>query len=175
MNILTRSPLGTAFLGLLMLAAAFQAAALESDKNQPVYIEADSVEINDRTGVRTYQGNVLMTQGSVRITADKVTVTKQEDGSDQVLATGAPVTFQQQREGEQDLAKGRALRVEYDMNSDIVKLYDQAQLTQGKDKLINDRITYDKKREVMWAGASQQGKQRVRITLQPSSGDSEPK
>lgn len=175
MNTLNQISLAPAFLGLLLLAAGIPAMALESDKHQPVYIEADSVEINDRTGVRTYQGNVLMTQGSVRISADKVTVTKQEDGSDQVLATGAPVTFQQQREGEQELAKGRALRVEYDMNSDIVKLYDQAELTQGKDKLVNDRITYDKNREVMWAGASQQGKQRVRITLQPDGGGSEPK
>ena len=156
-------------LGLLLLATAPAVSSLESDKDQPVYIEADSVEINDRTGMRTYQGNVVMTQGSIHITADKVTVTKQDNGTDHVLATGTPVTFQQQREGEQELARGRALRVEYDMDSDIVKLYDQAQLTQGKDKLVNDRITYDKTKEVMWAGASQEGKQRVRITLQPNN------
>ena len=162
---------GRARLGILLILmlVPLLLAALESDKDQPVYIEADSVEIDDRTGVRIYQGNVVMTQGSVHITADKVTVTKLESGADHVLAIGDPVTFQQQREGEIELARGRAQRVEYDLDSDIIKMYDDAELSQGQDILKNDRITYDKTREVMWAGASQTGKQRVRITLQPDS------
>jgi len=171
------SLLGLARLGLwtiLFLTSAL-AAALESDKDQPVYIEADSVQIDDRTGVRVYQGNVVMTQGSIHMTADKVTVTKLKSGSDHVLAVGDPVTFQQQREGEQELARGRAQRAEYDLDSDIIKLYDDAELTQGQDTLKNDRITYDKSKEVMWAGASQEGKQRVRITLQPDSSRTAPK
>ena len=154
---------------LIVLLTPLLALALESDKDQPVYIEADSVQINDRTGVRIYEGNVVMTQGSIHMTADKVTVTKLESGADHVLAVGNPVTFQQQREGEKELARGRAQRAEYDLNSDIIKLYDDAELSQGTDTLKNDRITYDKTREVMWAGASQEGKQRVRITLQPDS------
>jgi lipopolysaccharide export system protein LptA len=174
-DIRSRHPLNLLRILLILLLAPAAAPALESDKDQPVYIEADSVEIDDRTGVRTYQGNVVMTQGSIHMTADKVTVTKTPKGSDHVLAVGKPVTFQQQREGEDELARGRALRAEYDLDSDIIKLYDDAELSQGKDTLRNDRITYDKSKELMWAGTSQQGKQRVRITLQPNSSEKDKK
>ena len=54
----------------LLSLLSTSAAALESDASQPIYVEADSVEINDGTGVSVYQGNVDVTQGSIHLTAD---------------------------------------------------------------------------------------------------------
>ena len=141
--------------------------ALESDKEQAIYIEADDVEIDDRSGISVYRGNVVFTQGTIRMTADEVTVTQKEGQSDRVVAVGDPVTYQQQMEKTGDLVRGRALRAEYDVAGDIIYMIDDAELSQGEDTFKNDRITYDRRREIVRAGASEQGKQRVRITIQP--------
>ena len=56
-----------ALLTALLLAAGVwstTAAALESDRNQPATVEADEVEYDFRTGVRTYTGNVIVEQDS---------------------------------------------------------------------------------------------------------------
>ena len=80
---------------LLLLALPIPATALESDKDQPVYIEADSVEMDDRSGISTYSGNVELNQGTIHMTADKVVITQKDGNTDHVAAEGNPVTFEQ--------------------------------------------------------------------------------
>jgi len=164
-----RGSLHWLFLALL-LAAPTLATALESDKDQPIQIEADSVDIDDGKGTSTYKGNVELTQGSIRITADRVTITQHQGQSDHVEAVGSPVTFRQRTEGAKGIIKGRAKRAEYDANSEMLYLIDEAVLTQGSDSFKSDRITYDRARSVVKAGASAKGKKRVRVTIQ--SGNS---
>ncbi|MES9857624.1 MAG: lipopolysaccharide transport periplasmic protein LptA [Sedimenticola sp.] len=139
--------------------------ALQSDKNQPTYIEADSVEMDDGKGVSIYKGSVVMTQGSIRFNADKVVVTQRTDKADQITATGTPVRFQQEMDDNAGMVKGRSKRVEYEADSEILYLINDAQLTQNKDTFTSDRITYDRAKAVVKAGASAKGKERVRVTI----------
>ncbi|OQX44175.1 MAG: lipopolysaccharide transport periplasmic protein LptA, partial [Candidatus Sedimenticola endophacoides] len=53
-------------------------------------------------------------------------------------------------------------------DSEILYLIGDAVLSQGKDSFKSDRITYDRVKAVVKAGASAKGKQRVRATI--SSG-----
>ena len=46
---------------------------------------------------------------------------------------------------------------------------DEAELRQGRDSFRSDRIVYDRVRSVVKAGAAAQGKQRVRISIQPTN------
>lgn len=151
---------------LLLLVLPAMTIALESDKDQPVYIEADSVELDDRSGVSIYSGNVELNQGTIRMTADKVTITQVDGETDHVRAVGNPVTFQQKTSEEKGLFKARSRRAEYDLNSDTIYLIEDAEVTQDGDVFKNDRITYDRASEIVRAGASEKGKQRVRITIQ---------
>ena len=50
------------------------AFSLSDDSSQPINIKSDSAEINDATGVSIYIGNVVITQGSMVLTGDKVTL-----------------------------------------------------------------------------------------------------
>lgn len=85
---------------ILLLALPGLASALKSDKDQPIYVEADGVDIDDRKGISTYKGNVELTQGSIVIKADKVIVTQQANQTDLIEAVGNPVTFKQDTEGQ---------------------------------------------------------------------------
>ncbi|MES9961346.1 MAG: lipopolysaccharide transport periplasmic protein LptA [Sedimenticola sp.] len=141
--------------------------ALESDKDQPIYIESDSVDFDDDKGVAIYKGNVELTQGSIRVTASSITVTQSDDKeSDHLLAVGNPVTYKQETEGDKGTIRARMKRLEYDSNSEILHMVGDAVLSQGKDTFKSDRINYDRTKAVIKAGASAKGKQRVRVTIQ---------
>ena len=146
--------------------------ALENDKDQPISIEADSVEIDEGTGESTYKGNVILIQGSIRLTADSVSVHQETGTTNKVLATGNPVTFKQDGGSEKGLIKGQAQKVEYQAADDTLILTGKAELTQGKDSFKSDRIIYDRAKAVVKAGASAQGKQRVKVTIESKSGNS---
>ncbi|WP_428608117.1 lipopolysaccharide transport periplasmic protein LptA [Sedimenticola sp.] len=149
----------------LMLILPGLTSALQSDKDQPIYIEADGVDIDDRSGISTYKGNVVLTQGSIILKADKVTVTQRKEQNDQIEAVGNPVTFQQDTEGDKGTIKGRAKKAEYFANSEIINMTGDAVLTQGKDTFKSDRIIYDRARAVVKAGTSAKGKERVKVTI----------
>ena len=42
--------------------------ALGSDRQQPIHIKADHITVNEKKGFSIYRGNVLMTQGTLRVT-----------------------------------------------------------------------------------------------------------
>lgn len=157
------------FAPLLWLLAALLAPALvdalENDRQQPIYIEADSVDIDESKGVSVYQGDVVLTQGTIKLTAQRITVTQQKGESDQVEALGAPVHFQQQS-ADKGLIKGQARKAEYDVDSELLVMSGDAELKQGQDTFKSDRIVYDRAKSKVQAGAAAQGSGRVRITIQ---------
>lgn len=175
LNSFFRHPTGHAMLLSLLLMVPWPSAALESDKDQPILVEADGADINDRTGISVYTGNVIVTQGSIKINADKITITQQDDKSDHILAEGRPVRFQQEPDDKKELIKGRALRTEYDMDSEMLYMTGDAVLSQGKDSFRSDRITYDRVKAQVKAGSSAKGKQRVRISIQPRNKEEKSK
>lgn len=65
-----------------------------NDPKQPIAVEADALEIEDAKQSATFTGNVLVTQGAVRMRADRLTVfyTSRQSGDssgiDRIRATG---------------------------------------------------------------------------------------
>ena len=60
------------FLVLGLMCANVQ--ALSTDSQQPIEIEADFAELDDQEGRTIYVGNVIVTQGSIKMTGDKLKV-----------------------------------------------------------------------------------------------------
>ena len=109
--------------------------ALEGDQEQPVFVEADSVELDDIQDTSVYIGNVQIDQGTMRILADQVTVKHKEDRRPRfIVAVGNPVRYRQAVEGEKGEVKAHAQRMEYDAEKDELTLIDQAELTQATDR-----------------------------------------
>jgi len=150
---------------LFLASAPFATQALEGDIKKPIEVEADSVEIDDASGKSTYKGNVILTQGSIRMKADRVTVIQHEKKSDMIKAVGRPVTLTQKSRKGKKAIKGRSQRMEYSVDSDILYLIGNATLEQGKDTFKSDRIAYDRKKSLIKGGTSAKGKRRVRVTI----------
>lgn len=153
---------------VLALAPMTPARALESDQQQPLSLEADAAEMDEAKRLSVYTGKVIVRQGTLEIRADQVTIHHAEDKRPElIIATGQPATYQQQVEGEQRPIQAEALRMEYQATKDEITLIDQAVVFQGTDTFRSDRIVYDRLNARVKAGASAQGKERVRIQITP--------
>lgn len=167
----------------VVLALPNAASALTSDREQPIEIEADSAEADDAKGITIYRGDVIITQGTLRITGDQVTI-HYEDGNEftKMITLGTPARFRQLPDGKEDVEQNyqhaRASRMEYYKQKDTIVLLGNAVYGQGGDSVAADRIDYDSKNSRMKArtvpaastakpdgGAPSKG--RVRITIQP--------
>ena len=153
-----------ALLTALLLSFVSVAPALESDREQPIELAADSVDIDEAKGVSVYRGDVDLRQGSIHLLADVVTVRHADRKPSKIVAEGRPVKFRQQ--SERGPVNGEAKQVEYEIASENLVLAGDAVLIQGKDTMRSDRIVYDRVRAVVKAGAAANGKQRVRISIE---------
>jgi lipopolysaccharide export system protein LptA len=154
---------------LTLLGAAHPAAGLESDQNQPVYLEADSVELDEQKSESIYKGNVQVQQGSMHMSANEVTVHHYPDRRpEHITAIGDPVKYRQEIEGQKQEVRAEADRMEYDAGKNELTLIGHAVLFQGQDTFRSDRIVYDRANAQVKAGASAQGKARVKIRINPA-------
>jgi lipopolysaccharide export system protein LptA len=150
----------------LGLCPAFPALALDGDQDQPLYIEADAAELDDKQSFSLYIGNVEVEHGNMRIFADEVLVHHRPDRQPRkIIAIGNPVRYRQTLEDDPDEVKGRSLRMEYESDRDEITLIDEAELTQGEDRFASDRIVYNRITERVTAGTSAQGRERVKIRI----------
>ncbi len=154
---------------LLLLGFGFVggAQALSSDKQQPLTIEADTVEIDDKAGVSVYQGNVVAVQGTLELKADTVTIYSPQRVLDKVVAVGNPASFKQRPDNKSEDVRAKAQRMEYYADKEKLILLEGGHLWQGKDEFSGNRIEYDMRLDVVNASMSSTGKERVRIIIQP--------
>ena len=150
-----------------LLAASLPAMALTGDTNQPIHIESDQQSLDMQGNIVTFTGNVVVTQGSIKINADKVVVTRPADqkGKEVIDGYGNPATFYQMQDNGKPV-KGRASKMHYELANDFVVLTGNAYLEQLDSNIKGDKITYLVKEQKMQA-FSDKGK-RVTTVLVPS-------
>lgn len=156
------------------------AIAERADRNKPVNLEADRATVEDvnrkdESRVSIFTGNVVLTQGTLRITADKVIMKEDTKGFRYATATGDLVTFRQKRDGLDEYVEGWSRRVEYDNKTDKIELFRQARLKRGTDEVKGDYISYDMNSEFFQVigsnerGVATEADNRVRVTIQPKN------
>lgn len=157
-----------AALALLFSCAAFAESA---DRDKPIDLEADNVIVNDAKKTSTYTGNVILTQGTLVIHADKLVVREDANGFQHSTSYGNPTTFRQKLEGKDEYMQGSAQRIEYDGRMDKVQLYTKAWVKRGEDIVNGDYIMYDAGAEYAEVIGGTQStsapKGRVRAVIQP--------
>jgi lipopolysaccharide export system protein LptA len=154
-------------LTLSLLAAALPARALDSDAGEPLYIEADRVDIDDAKGISVYRGNVRITQGTMVITGDTVTFYYDEHRQlTRSVAIGEPATYRQLPEGQEEEIEAYAPRMEYLLDKDTILLLEGGRVVQGKNTFRGERIEYDMKTDKIRA-RSETGGSRVQVVIHP--------
>jgi lipopolysaccharide export system protein LptA len=163
--------------GALALMASLNASAERADRDKPVNLEADKVTVDDRQQLHIYEGNVILTQGSLTIKAGKLHVKQDALGYQRGIAfSGAKgvASFSQKREGRNDYVEGEAERIEHDTRSEKTEFFNRAHVKSGLDEVRGQYIVYDLKTEnyVVTSGpngssAAPGSGERVRVTIQP--------
>ena len=163
-------------LGLSLAGFSSHAFAEAADRDKPIDLEADSVKVDDAKQTSTYFGNVILTQGTLIIHADKLIVREDKEGFQHSTSLGNPTTFKQKLEGKSEYMQGSAQRIEYDGRMDKVQLYTKAWVKRGEDIVHGDYIMYDVNAEYaeVLGGGSQAATPgtpsgRVRAIIQPKS------
>jgi len=160
----------TLLISLLLsnLLLSVSTAALPNDKDQPINVSADKARKNSNQGLTVYEGNVIITQGSIRIIGDEITIYDKDGTVNKMIAKGnksAPAEFKQrpQLDGGDMIANGET--IEYDVNAETLLLLESARLAQDGRITDSNRITYDMKTTVVNAGDA---KGRVIMVIPPS-------
>jgi lipopolysaccharide export system protein LptA len=121
--------------------ACSTAYALKSDADQPIKIRARNIDANEKTGVSVYRGNVVMSQGTLRVEADRVEITFRDGRAELVQAWGQPVRMQSRSDNGEDL-RGRALRVVYRGTKRLIDLYGDVELKRDSDVFASAAVHY---------------------------------
>lgn len=160
---------------LLVLFASHPVWAEKADRDKPIDLEADSLTQNDAKKISTYTGNVVLTQGTLAIRADKLIVREDSEGFQHSTSYGDPTTFRQKLEGKDAYITGSGQRIEYDGRMDKVQLYVKAWVKRGEDIVHGDYIMYDANSEYAEviggprAATADNPKGRVHAVIQPKS------
>lgn len=174
-RLLNPMPIRNWLLAGVLAGLAPALGALSTDKDQPIEVEADTAELDDLNNKSVYTGNVVLTQGSIRMTGDKMTVYNTEDDElDTLIMQGNPATYRQLPDNSEVYDEAEAGTIEYYELQNLVILIEDAEVRQEGFQMTGNRIVYDTelsrvKGESQADSASGQGEtggqDRVRVIL----------
>lgn len=155
------------------------AFALPSDRQQPIKLVADKATFNEKTGVNTYSGNVIIEQGTMRLQANTIVANFNEKKDiTTITANGSPAKFQQKVDVNKGLAKGQAQKIIYNAQTGIITLTGNALLEQDGSSIKGAVLRYSmNKGDIEALGSSSESgssKGRVEMVIPPSSSKSFP-
>jgi len=162
---------------VLLVISGLPARAERADRDKPINLEADRVTIDDAKRVSVFEGNVVLTQGTLVIRADRMIVREDAQGFNHGTAYGDLASFRQKRDGVDEYVEGYAERIEYDGKAERLQMFNRALMKRGADEVRGSYISYDQPTEFFrvvgaqekGAGGSAPG--RVRAVIQPKSKD----
>jgi lipopolysaccharide export system protein LptA len=175
-------------LGLVLAALAPASQAEKADRFQKLKVEADQQgKIDLVNNLVTFNGNVVVSKGSMVIQAARVELRETASGYHNAVAFGAegkPATFRQKRDGVDETIEGEADRLEYDGRADTVRFVNRASVRRLRgasvaDEISGNLVSYDSLSEVFSvsggvsgaaAASPTQPSGRVRAVLTPRDG-----
>ena len=170
-------------LGLSAALGSVSAWALPNDQQQPIRIQADDAQLDDKQGIATYTGDVIITQGSMKVTGNTVTITRTQAGDiDVVTSVGNLAYFEQlQTAGDTKPVQGYGVTIQYHAAQDRVVLIDRAKVIDKDGNVTQgEKIVYDTKTKRASAGRATgskvtESRPRIDMVIQPKKKTDEQK
>ena len=159
---------------LAALLVTFVAKAASRDNDEPIRVDARSVEANDKTGTVIYRGNVLVEQGRLSIRADRIEIKTHNKQTDLIRATGNPVKLRQRTDGVSQEIQAEANRVDYHVLARNAELTGNVTLRRGEDLFTADTLNYELDSKNLVASSDDKGTGRVHAVIQPKKPDEAP-
>jgi lipopolysaccharide export system protein LptA len=166
------------FLALLLLPPGCGLAE-KADRNKPAEIEANRMSADDARRLNVFEGEVVLTKGTITLRADRLVVRQDAEGFQLASATGRPVRFRQRQDpkpGEKEgvWVEGEALRIELDERNQKIELYDSARVNRGGDEVAGNYILVDQSSDFYQVSPGKGAvKGRVKAVIQPKAPSAE--
>jgi lipopolysaccharide export system protein LptA len=164
----------TLVIAALCVSAA--ASAERADRKLKVNVSSLDSEGDYGKGIYRLSRNVVITQGTLKITADRADIRTDETEQYHAVLTAKPVCFRQ-RTDNGDWAQGVADRVEYNSGQGVVELFGNALLIVGEDETRANYIVYNTQNGTFESRDSKDRKSTgggVNFVLQPREKDEKP-
>jgi lipopolysaccharide export system protein LptA len=166
-----------AFLILIFFCSA--AFAEKADREKPTQVEANRMSADDARRTNTFEGDVVVTRGTVTVRADRLVVRQDAQGNQVSTATGEPVRFRQRQDPKPpatqgEWMEGEARRIVIDDAKGTIELFENARVNRGGDEVAGDYIFVDQRSDFFQVSSGKgKGKGepegRVRAILQPKT------
>lgn len=157
--------------------------------DQPVHIEAATLEVRDKDKVATFSGDVRVTQGDTNLRCKSLVVFYEQDDAtadkSKSLKAASPGPGGQQRIKRLEARGGVVVTQKeqtatgetgvFDMKTNTVTLNGKVVMTQGKNMVRGDRLVVDLTSGVSRVESGKSGSGRVQGLFLPSSGPLDPK
>lgn len=168
MQLISRLPVSliSPWLSLCLLCLSLPLMALESDRQQPLEVNANSTDGTLGDGVTTLRGNVEIRQGTLHITADEAEVSKIDGRVSSVTFRGKPAFLEQEIE-EQGLVQATANVIDYQVASGLVMLTGNADVKHPQYRISGELLTYDLNIQHFQGSSDENGNGRIHILLDP--------
>lgn len=163
-----------ASIAILWVVSAYS-VALPEDSQQPINIQSDKAShITLENGEKTeYFGNVVITQGSMKINGEHIVIHSFQRQVTSIVAKGTPAYFEQQSDPEKPPIKAEANTLDYELKIDTVILTENAFIEQNGTKVSGEKITYNIGTEQVVASGDKDSDTRVKMVLIPTENRSE--
>ena len=149
------------------LLVSSQGYSKTGDNQLPIEVEADSLEVHDNDNISIYSGNVKLTQGSLEIHSDLLTLYFDDNKVLTLMKmSGSPATFKQLNDSNLVIT-GQGMEMEYKESKSTLLLLDNAKLTQGADIIESNKIILNTNTNSVEAGSAEPDN-RVRMIIQPN-------
>jgi lipopolysaccharide export system protein LptA len=155
------------------------------NRDEPVHIEAATLEVRDKDKVATFSGDVKVQQGDTGLRCKSLVVFYEQDNKDGTPAANTMAAADAGPGGQQRIkrleAKGGVVVTQkeqtatgelgiFDMKTNTVTLSGNVIMTQGKNILRGEKLIVDLTSGVSKVESSKSANGRVQMLLQPGSG-----
>lgn len=150
------------------LCCAAGAFAKSDDYSQPINVVSQEQLADLKANKIIFSGEVEATQGTMRINADKIEITRSADGKlESIVAYGKPVTFRQTLDNGKPIHT-RSSTLSYLPNQSLVVLQGKATIWQDESSMTGERIEYNIQTQKMRANNAAGQGGRVSSTFVPA-------
>lgn len=152
--------------GITTLAHATTPQQPLGDLSQPIQIQSNQASFEQALQQATHEGNVILTQGSHELHADKLVLKKEPKGEMKVIiATGNPATFKGLIMNDPAPVTGSAKTIYYYPTKKLIVFEGNATFTHQQDKFKGPSLSYQLDTQSITAIAS--GNERPTVVIQP--------
>ncbi len=134
---------------LTLLAASLSLSPIafgkSTDRNQPMDVQADNTDaVMEDNSDSTLNGNVIITQGTLQIKADRAIIHRRDGDIDKVTLTGSPVVMKQVNDNGEPM-NAQAATIVYTLSSDLILLNGNVIIDQPRGSMRGENVKYDLK------------------------------